>query len=345
VDIQKLFFSFTMDSIMRIFFGEDANTIGGTACDYGDAYDVAHRSMLAYMRPNMAFLYNLMILPWPFGGFNGMAWQISKALSPHYQEFRRACRVLDTESDRLVAKCRADPRISERRDLLALFIQSEEKERFTDKYIRDMVLNFVIAGRDTTACTLSWMFYILSTNLEVQQKLIAEIDSKVPSGTPPTLKQLTASNMPYLNGVLYEALRLYPPVPFDAKTAYADDVLPDGSKVAKGTTMWFLPYSMGRDPVRFPDPQAIRPERWIPFSAPAPHEFPVFQAGPRICLGMDMAIFEAKVATVMLLHRYTFKLLPGEEDKIHYSSTITMSICNSKKQDSHNLWLVPSSRT
>merc|ERR1719343_1227255 len=121
---------------MRIFFGEDANTIGGTACNYGDAYDTAHRSMLAYMRPNLSLLYMLQYMPMPFGGFNGLAWRIHKALSPDFREFRRACCVLDVESDRLVAKCRADPRISERRDLLALFIQSEEKERFTDKYIR-----------------------------------------------------------------------------------------------------------------------------------------------------------------------------------------------------------------
>merc|ERR1712129_426471 len=344
VDIQKLFFEFTMDSIMRIFFGEDADTMGGTTCSYGSAYDTAHRGMTAYTRPNLANLYMLAYLPLPFGGFDGIGWRISKALSPHYCEFRRACRILDAESDRLVANCRADPRISERRDLLALFIQSEEKERFSDKYLRDMVLNFVIAGRDTTACPLSWMFYMLSTHPAVQQQLLAEIDTKVPSGAAPTLKQLSASNMPYLNGVLYEALRLYPPVPVDSKTAFGDDVLPDGSKVPKGAMLWFLPYSMGRDPERYPEPEVVRPERWIPFTAPDPYEFPVFQAGPRTCLGMDMSIFEAKVAAVMLLQRYTFKLLPGEEDKIHYSSLITMSICNSKTQNSHHLWLLPSRR-
>ena len=68
----------------------------------------------------------------------------------------------------------------------------------------------VIAGRDTTACTLSWLMFILTQNPEIQQRCCAEIDDKIGDGTPdPNL--VTAANMPYLNGVVYETLRLYPP--------------------------------------------------------------------------------------------------------------------------------------
>merc|ERR1712039_130148 len=98
------------------------------------------------------------------------------------------------------------------------------------------------------------------------------------------------------------------------------------------------------DPSVYPDPEEVRPERWIPFKEPSPYEFPVFQAGPRICLGMDMAIFEAKVAATSLLQKYRFELLEGEKEKITYSATLTMSICNSKNQDSNNLWMVPHPR-
>merc|ERR1719469_633401 len=103
--------------------------------------------------------------------------------------------------------------------------------------------------------------------------------------------------MPYLNGVIYESLRLHPPVPFDDKTAFEDDVFPNGTKVPRGTVCVFLPYAMGRDPAVYPDPEEVKPERWIPFRAPPPHEFPAFQAGPRICIGMDMALFEIKLLT------------------------------------------------
>merc|ERR1712023_248005 len=122
--------------------------------------------------------------------------------------------------------------------------------------------------------------------------------------------------MPYLNGVLYETLRLYPPVPFDFKECHEDDTMPDGSQIPKGSMVMFLPYAMGRDADMYPEPEKVKPERWIPFVAPAPHEFPVFQAGPRICLGMDMAIFEAKIAAATLLKRYTFEVAPGEAEKI-----------------------------
>jgi hypothetical protein len=122
--------------------------------------------------------------------------------------------------------------------------------------------------------------------------------------------------------------------------------------------------------VRYADPLEVRPDRWIPFVAPSPFDFPVFQvtkrvqllthnfqkvvvvclfscniqAGPRICLGMNMALIEAKMLTCMLLQKFTFALLPGEAEKITYSAMITMSLCNSKKADSHNLWLVPQPR-
>merc|ERR1712087_117726 len=89
------------------------------------------------------------------------------------------------------------------------------------EWLRDVVLNFVIAGRDTTACTLSWMFYILSTHPESQRRVQDEIGAKFPACTTPTFQSLSASEMPYLNGVLYETLRLYPPVPIDSKQAVA----------------------------------------------------------------------------------------------------------------------------
>lgn len=347
IDLQRLFFGFTMDSIMHIFFGAAADTMGGKECTYGDSYDLAHRSMLQYVRPSMPKLLLMRFLPWPFGGSFGLAWQVHGTFHPACRRFRAACRTLRAESDRMVARCIADPRLADRKDLLALFVQAELKsaaEKLNRKGLRDMILNFVIAGRDTTACVLSWMFFVLSTNPEVQRRLAAEVDKHLPLGTKPTLQSLTPGAMPYLNGVLFEVLRLYPPVPIDHKTAQVDEVLPDGTRVPKGTTCMFSPYAMGRDPVVHEEPEAVRPERWIPFQNPAPHEFPVFQAGPRICLGMDMALFEAKVATTMLLQRFSFELAPGELEKITYSEMITMSLCNSKNQDSHNLWVLPRER-
>lgn len=345
VDMQQHFFSFTMDSIMQIFFGEHADTMGGAVSCYGSAYDTAHKCMVEHTVASALPNKLASLLPWPVGGHRGLFRRIYDFRSPAHRGFREACRVLDSESERLVRACRADPKLPERTDLLALFVKCEDQERFSTKFLRDVVLNFIIAGRDTTACTLTWMFYILATHPTVQEALCKEIDDKFPRGcSAPTLKQVSASEMPYLNGVLYETLRLHPPVPIDAKYTARDDVLPDGSHVPGGINLLFLPYAMGRDASTYEDPLEVKPERWIPFAEPLPHEFPVFQAGPRICLGKDMAIFEAKLASCMLLQEYTFELAPGEAEKITYNNTLTMSLCNSKQQDSHNLWLIPKRR-
>mgnify|MGYP002803551068 CR=1 FL=1 len=329
VDLQACFFNFTFDSIMRIFFGEDVNTAEGERNKYGKAFDDAQVASRLHGVDSIGLFFTCStFLPWPFGGeHGGLALRIWDYLCPRYRHLKACTKVLDIESNRLVKKCLEDPKFSERRDLLALFLQA----KFSPDFVKQMVLHFIIAGRDTTACLLSWMFYELCRNQDVQLQLHEEIMKKLPPGTPMDWKSLSAGEMPYLNGVIYEALRLWPPVPFDLKMAFEDDVLPGGWKVPKMAQVAFIPYIMGRDGERYPEPLLFKPERWIPFNAPPQHEFPVFQAGPRICLGMDMAIFEAKTAAVELLRHCRFEMVPGQE--ITYGDKITMDIKSNGKDE------------
>ncbi|CAE8721990.1 unnamed protein product [Polarella glacialis] len=349
VDMQSLFFKFTMDSVMSIFFGEKTDLIGGQSNLYGQAFDEAHECLIRYVFSSLPFNKVTSFLPWPFGGWNGLSWRLHAALSPTCRRFRAARQTLDAEAYRLIRNCRADPNLSQRRDLLALFVQS--KENFSDGFLRDVVLSFVIAGRDTTACLLSWMFYALATNPDVQAELCREVDEKLvrkdqDQDQLPGWRSLSHTEMPFLHGVLYETLRLWPPVPVDLKQATEDDVLPDGTPVPRNAKVVFIPYAMGRDPANYPDPEAFRPQRWIPFVAPAPHEFPVFQAGPRICLGMDMAIFEAKLVAATLLRRFRFELQEGQAELITYGYKLTMNVCNDlgQEKESDHLWLVATPR-
>ena len=80
------------------------------------------------------------------------------------------------------------------------------------EYLMTTSINFILAGRDTTATLLGWMFYALSINPEVQDRLAKEIDEKL-QGKEPNFEDIAASKMPYLNAVVYETLRMYPPVP------------------------------------------------------------------------------------------------------------------------------------
>mmetsp|Transcript_16160 Transcript_16160/g.36995 ORF Transcript_16160/g.36995 Transcript_16160/m.36995 type:complete len:180 (+) Transcript_16160:50-589(+) len=136
----------------------------------------------------------------------------------------------------------------------------------------------ITKGRDTTACTLTWMFYLLCLHPDLQKEIQEEIDQKLPASQPMGAAELAHGNVPKLHALLYETLRLYPPVPFDDKVCMEDDELPDGSKIPKGTHMAFVPYSQGRDPELWKNPEKVDLSRRIPFKVPSPCDFPDFQA-------------------------------------------------------------------
>jgi len=187
----------------------------------------------------------------------------------------------------------------------------EKGEPFTDKYLRDIVINFLVAGRDTTAVTLSWAFYSLATEPEVERRVLGEIDS-VLRGNEPTYEDID-TRMPYLHAFIKEVLRLYPPVPKDPKTAVKDDILPDGTFVPASAVVIYVPYVMGRMEDLYENPLKFDPERWFKPEnlKKTPFEFPVFQAGPRTCLGQHMAFFEAKILTTLILQKFVARVKPG----------------------------------
>lgn len=197
-------------------------------------------------------------------------------------------------------------------DFLTLFMAAEEEaeQPFSDRFLRDIVMSLLIAGRDTTAATLSWLFLMLAKHPLVSKTLREEVDRCCPKGQHPSFDCVKESAMPYLNAVVWETLRLFPPVAADPKIAAADDVLPDGTFVPKGAEIAYLPYAMGRlTELWGPDAELFQPERWIPFSQPNLFKFPVFQAGPRICLGMSMALLEVKITAVQLVQNFEMSLV------------------------------------
>lgn len=141
-------------------------------------------------------------------------------------------------------------------------------------------MNFLIAGRDTTALLLSWFFYQLSSQPDVESRIRREIDDVVGDEgelTFDALKRLT-----YLQHVIQESLRLYPSVPFNGFTALQDDVLPGGYFVPKDTYVVYSAYILHRRPDLFPDPTRFDPDRFER-KPPKPFEYMSFHGGPREC--------------------------------------------------------------
>ena len=132
-------------------------------------------------------------------------------------------------------------------DLLGLFIQaySKKNETPTATNLRDSVINFIIAGRDTTAWTMTAVTLLLCQHPEVKAKCLAEIEEEcAPGPLSPTYEEI--EKLSYLEAVILEALRIYPSVPAQFKFALGDDAFPDGSKISKGDCLVYSSFVMGR---------------------------------------------------------------------------------------------------
>lgn len=356
IDMQECFFRFTFDSINKIFFGRDIDTVSGAHTDdYAKAYDNSHRAMTElYLSWLPVHVAAQMYLPFPLGtsGQDSSGWSLAMELvrrfTPEGRDFKYWCNKLDQGTYNLIKEARADPKLPHRRDLLANFINS--KGGYTDQELRDIVLNFIIAGRDTTACTLSWLHFQLSCHPEVQSKARAEAN-KVLGGREPTYELV--KEMHYLHACVFEALRINPPVPEDYKIASQDSQFPDGTWVPKGTKVTFHNYSLGRSSEIYDEPELYKPARWLNAEGKLmlknneldPYLTPIFQAGPRECLGKNMAILEVVSLTSILLSDQAsgpgleFSITEEEKKTITWAMMITQAISNNKERSSHNLWL------
>ncbi|KAG0278084.1 hypothetical protein BGZ95_004750 [Linnemannia exigua] len=214
------------------------------------------------------------------------------------------------------------------KDLLQLFmdLKGEDGEPLSDDMLKDSILNFIIAGRDTTAQALSWMFYLIhrdSSDKNIARKLREEIDEVI-GDAEPTYE--TTKKMKYAEACFNEALRLYPSVPRNMKICVEDDVLPNGVEIKKGEFFNWSPWTMGRDTrVWGPDAKEFNPERWLSGEKNSPFKFPAFHAGPRTCLGMQFATAEAMTFIATVFRRFRFELVDPINEP-GYAAGLTLPI-------------------
>ncbi|KAM7260938.1 hypothetical protein ACFE04_026413 [Oxalis oulophora] len=240
----------------------------------------------------------------------------------------------------------------DKEDILSRFLVESEKnpDTMNEKYLRDIILNFMIAGKDTTANTLSWFIYLLCKNPTIQEKIVQEIkgsllfslqekinnnndeahENNIVDNFVADITDATLDKMHYLHAALTETLRLYPAVPTDGRVALVDDVLPDGLKVKKGDGVYYISYAMGRMPYIWgEDAEEFRPERWLDpngvFQPQSPFKFISFHARPRICLGKDFAYRQMKIFAIAMLHFFRFRLADDTRN-VTYKTMFTLHI-------------------
>jgi len=222
-----------------------------------------------------------------------------------------------------ISQRRADPD-PEKMDILSLLlgVRDEAGEGFTDKEVRDQVMTLMFAGHDTSTSTLTFMMHELARHPDVLEKLQEEQD-RVLGGDPPDIDRLE-KEMPYLDMVFDEVLRLYPPAWIGPRRAVRDFEF-NGHRVARGAYVNYCSWASHRIPEVFPEPEAFIPERFtrerkaaLPRGAYVP-----FGGGRRICIGKRFGQIEVKLVATMLLQRLRLDAMPGRTMTVRQMPTLS----------------------
>lgn len=307
VDMFNIMNRFTLDTIGEVGFAKSIGSLENADSPFLKSFDMAQQiSVQRFYLP---------------------LWQIKRLFGLGDEGIARGhFKMLSAYSLETVQELRANMSGEQGDSFVGLFMREAEKNNkpYDGKFMQDLVLNFLIAGRDTTAQSLSWILYLVMEHREVESKILEEID-RVCEDRPILFDEL--NQLIYLQAVVNEGLRLYPSVPWDSKMALQDDLLPDGTFVPRNCVVQFNPYSMGRSKkIWGDDASEFRPERWIGKEMPSSYTFPVFNAGPRECLGKRLAWVEMKTCLAELLRAFHFELsVPCETIKKDVQLTIGMS--------------------
>ncbi|RKH19369.1 cytochrome P450 [Corallococcus praedator] len=251
--------------------------------------------------------------------------ELSRQIAERFRSFNMLPPVLPTRNDRAFRAARTTLRetvqgiIATRRqrpedtgDLLSMLMAARDEDTgtgMTDAQLGDEVLTMLLAGHETTATTLSWVFGLLATHPEVEARLHAEVDA-VLAGRVPTVEDVP--KLGYTRQVVEEAMRLYPAAVIFSRTVVEDDVI-GGFKIPKGSAVDVSPYVTHRHPDFWEEPNAFRPERFAPEAAARRHRFAwfPFSGGPRQCIGNSFAMMESQLVLATVAQRYRLREAPG----------------------------------
>ena len=222
--------------------------------------------------------------------------------TPFHLRYHRSMRLFDDTVHEIIRARRRNP--VDRGDLLSMLMAAtgdSGTERMTDAQLRDEVMTFLTAGWETVAIATSWTFLALSQHanatLRVRQEISRLGDRRI------EFSDLAELN--YLNCVIQEAMRLYPPIWLFEREALEDDTL-GGYRIPKGTIVAISPWTIHRSPLRWSEPERFDPDRFSPSRSQgrSRYAFIPFGAGPRICIGNQFAMMEAKLILAMVLRRF-----------------------------------------
>lgn len=196
-------------------------------------------------------------------------------------------------------------------DVLSMLIQARDADSglgLTEDELLGHVSVIFAAGHETSANALTWTLFLLSQHPQVAADLLDELES-VLQDAPPTIEQL--QQLPLLERVIKESLRILPPVPWNARVTSQPTSL-GGYELPTGTEVFVSIYHTHHLPQIFPNPEKFDPQRWET-KEPTMYEYNPFSAGSRICIGAPFALMEIKIVLAMLLMQYRLQYISQQQ--------------------------------
>jgi cytochrome P450 len=211
---------------------------------------------------------------------------------PSTRRFRRARRMLDAIIYGLIARRRQDG--IERADALSMLLAAHDGESGyhpSDEQIRDEIMTLFMAGHETTANALTWALYLLAQHPSIDERAASAV---------------RRGDRDFVERVVKEVLRLYPPAWIIGRETLCDVTLVDGKNIPAKTTVFAAPLLLHRRPDLFPNPECFDPDRWLG-PDPPPFAYVPFGAGARRCIGEEFALRETTIVLETLLRRHRFE--------------------------------------
>ena len=198
-------------------------------------------------------------------------------------------------------------------DLLSMLLNARDEETgegMSDRQLRDEVMTIFLAGHETTAIALGWTWYLLSCHPAVRERLHGEVDT-VLGGQPPQVADLP--RLGYVEQVVKESMRLYPPAWVISRCADQDDVI-GGHRIPAGSIVLVSPYVTHRHPGFWEHPDTFDPDRFETAreAGRPPFVYFPFGGGPRLCIGNSFAMMELVLVVSSIAQRCRLDLVPGE---------------------------------
>ncbi|KAJ5760840.1 hypothetical protein N7520_007996 [Penicillium odoratum] len=316
VDLQELFFRYTIDSATEFLFGESVGTLKKAQLEreFAQAFQYAQNAIITRATLGPLKIFHS----------DPKADEANRTCREFVQRFvDEAFRAVETKKDTEEGEASS----LQHKHVFAHELASRTSDRTR---VLDELMNLLIAGRDTTASLLSNLFFMLAKNPAIWEKLRLEVAFL--QGRAPSYEELRS--LKYLHCCMNESLRLHPVVPRNEREAVRDTILPLGGGkdglspvfVPKGTIVGYCIYAMHRrQDIYGDDAEEFCPERWEGGKLQPRWGYLPFNGGPRICIGQRYALTEA--AYVIARMAQEFKVLVSRDTGV-WEESVALTLCS-----------------